>query len=436
MIIVDTALARRHEEGNPVRVGVVGSGFTGRHVVDQIHNYVKGMCLVAVFNRTRLKAEQALHDAGVSVFNTVVNTKQLEESIAKGRCAVAEDYHSLCEAEGVDVIIEATSDVEFTANVAIKAIENKKNIVLINADCDATVGPILKVYADRAGVTISGIDGDQPGSLMNLYRFVKSIGFQPVVLGNIKGLLDFYRTPETQKEFAAKYGLSAKMATSFADGTKISTENTLIANATGFGVGKRGMFGPKCDHVDEVKDLFPLDRLLEGGIVDYVLGARPGPGVFVLVYDERPRRRAYMKHYKMGNGPLYVFYTPYHLASFEVPLTAARAVLFNDAAVASIGGPVCDVITVAKRDLKADEVLDGIGGFTCYGMIENTATCQKENLLLMGLSEGSRLKRDIAKDQAITNTDVEMPESRLIDKLRAEQDDYFYSSKNSLTASS
>jgi len=425
MIIVDTELAKRHEESNPVRVGVVGTGFIGRHVVDQIHNYVKGMRLVAISNRTLSKAEQALHDAGISDFNTVENTSQLEDSIAKDRHAVTDDYHFLCEAEGIDVIIEATSDVEFTANVAIKAIENKKNIVLINADCDATVGPILKVYADRAGVTISGMDGDQPGSIMNLYRFVNSIGYKPVVLGNIKGLQDFYRTPETQKAFADMYGISPKMATSFADGTKISTENTLLANATGFGVGKRGMFGPKCDYVDEAKDLFPLERLLEGGIVDYVLGARPGPGVFVLGYDEDPKRTSYMRHYKMGDGPLYVFYTPYHLASFEVPLTAARAVLFNDAAVAPIGGPVCDVMTAAKRDLKAGEVLDGIGGFTTYGMIENSSTCRSENLLLVGLSEGCTLKRDIPRDQPITNADVKMSESRLIHKLRNEQNSHF-----------
>lgn len=425
MIIVDSALKKRQEEGNPVRVAVVGAGFIGRSVVHQIVNHTTGIRLVALSNRTLSKAEQAMRLAGVSEIDTVGNVTQLEGSIAKGRYAITDNAMLLCEADGIDVIIEATSDVEFTANLAVHAIENKKNIVLMNADCDATVGPILKVKADRAGVVISATDGDQPGSMMNLYRFVKSIGYKPVLIGNMKGLQDFYRTPETQKAFCAMHGLSPKMATSFADGTKISTENTLVANATGFGVGKRGMFGPKCSHVDEAKNLFSLDRLLEGGIVDYTLGAQPGPGVFVLGYDENPQRVPYMRYYKLGDGPLYVFYTPYHLASFEVPLTAARVVLFKDAAVAPIGGPVCDVMTAAKRDLKAGEILDGIGGFTCYGMIENTGTCRKENLLLMGLSEGCRLIRDVPKDQPITNADVEFPKGRLIDKLRAEQDAYF-----------
>ena len=425
MIIVDSALKKRQEEGNPVRVAVVGAGFIGKSVVYQIENYVTGMRLVALSNRTLSKAEQAMRLAGVREVDTVENVTQLEESIAKCRHAITDNAMLLCEADGIDVIIEATSDLEFTANLAVHAIENKKNIVLMNADCDATVGPILKVKADRAGVVISATDGDQPGSMMNLYRFVKSIGYKPVLIGNMKGLQDFYRTPDTQKEFAAMYGLSPRMATSFADGTKISMENTLVANATGFKAGKRGMFGPKCDHVDNAKDMFPLEMLLEGGIVDYILGARPGPGVFVLGYDKNQHRIPYMRYYKLGDGPLYVFYTPYHLPTLEVPLTAARGVLFRDAAVAPLGGPVCDVITVAKRDLKAGEVLDGAGGFTCYGMIENTDNCRKQNLLLMGLSEGCRLKRDVSKDQPITNADVEFPKGRLIDKLRAEQDAYF-----------
>jgi predicted homoserine dehydrogenase-like protein len=132
-----------------------------------------------------------------------------------------------------------------------------------------------------------------------------------------------------------------------------------------------------------------------------------------------------MKYFKMGDGPLYAFYVPYHLPHLEVPLTAARAVLFQDAAVAPIAGPVCDVITVAKRDLEAGEILDGIGGFTCYGMIENAGVCQAENLLPMGLSEECSLIRDIRKDQAITYADVKLPPGRLCDKLRTEQDAYF-----------
>ena len=425
MIIVDKALEKRQKEGNPVRVGLVGAGYIGRGITLQIEKYIKGMNLVAISNRTCIRAEQAYQEVGVESIQKVETVTQLEESIRKGHYAVTDNPMLLCEAEGIDAIIEATGEVEFGAHVAMKAIQHRKHIILMNAELDATIGPILKVYADRSGIVLTDADGDQPGVMMNLFRFVRTIGYDPVLVGNIKGLLDHYRTPETQRGFSAQYGITPKMATSFADGTKISMENAIVANATGFKVGKRGMYGPRCTHVSEAVSLFPMDQLLNGGLVDYILGAEPHFGVFVLGYNDHPIRQHYMQHFKMGDGPLYVFYTPYHLPHLEVPLTVARAVLFQDAAVVPLSGPVCDVITIAKRELKAGEVLDGIGGFTCYGMIENSDVCQAENLLPMGVSEKCCLKRDIPKDQPIIYADVEIPKGRLVDKLRAEQDDYF-----------
>jgi predicted homoserine dehydrogenase-like protein len=247
--------------------------------------------------------------------------------------------------------------------------------------------------------------------------------------GNIKGLLDHYRTPETQAGFAARHRQKPRLITSFADGTKISMEMAVVANATGFRVGQRGMYGPRCAHATEAIDLFPKDQLLNGGLVDFILGAEPGPGVFVLGYNDHPIKRQYAHYFKMGDGPFYVFYVPYHLPHLEAPLTAARAVLFHDATIAPMGGPVCDVITMAKRDLKAGEELDGIGGFTCYGTIENSGICQTENLLPMGLSQGCRLRRDVPKDYAISYADVGLPAGRLCDKLRAEQGARFFPSE-------
>jgi predicted homoserine dehydrogenase-like protein len=225
------------------------------------------------------------------------------------------------------------------------------------------------------------------------------------------------------------------MVTSFADGTKISMEMAVVANATGFGVGKRGMYGVECKHVTETPKLFPVEELLDQGIVDYVLGAEPGPGVFVIGFNNHPAKRQYLEYLKMGEGPFYVFYTPYHLCHLEVPLTAARAVLFADAAVTPLGAPVCEVVTVAKRDLSMDEELDGHGGFTCYGVIENAGVCRTENLLPMGLAEGCRLRRDVPKDQALTFDDVDLPSARLCDKLWDEQLTYFNSRQATPVAS-
>jgi predicted homoserine dehydrogenase-like protein len=426
MIIVDTALKKRETEGNPIRVAMVGAGYIGRGIALQIEKYITGMRLVAISNRTLTKAKKAYSEADIETTTTVETAAQLDDAISNNQYAVTDNPLLLCEADGVEAIIEATGHVELSAHVAMKAIEHKKHLILMNAELDATVGPILKVHADRAGIVVTNADGDQPGVMMNLYRFVKSIGYHPVLVGNIKGLQDYYRTPETQKVFAATHNISPKMATSFADGTKISMENAVVANATGFGVGKRGMYGPVCKHVNEAISLFPMEDLLNGGIVDYILGAEPGPGVFVLGYNDHPLRKPYMRYFKMGEGPLYPFYVPYHLAHLECPLTVARAVLFNDAAVTPVNNPVCDVITIAKRDLAQGDIIDGIGGFACYGMIENYDVSRKENLLPMGLAEDCRLKRAVAKDQAVTYDDVEMPSGRLCDQLRKEQDDFSF----------
>ncbi len=421
MIIVDTALKKCEQEGKPIKVAIIGAGYMGRGMALQIITAIRGMEVVAISNRTLSQASKAYEQAGVENIETVETVAQLESAISKGKCAITDDAMLLCEAEGIDAVVEATGEVEFGAHVALRAIEHKKHVILMNAELDAVVGPILKVYADKAGVIITNVDGDQPGVVMNLYRWVDTIGYKPVLAGNIKGLQDHYRTPETQKGFADAVNQKPKMITSFADGTKISMEMAVVANATGFGVGIRGMHGPECKHVTEAVDLFPLDQLMNGGIVDYILGAEPGPGVFVLAYNDNPIKQQYAQYLKMGDGPLYTFYIPYHLPHLESPITVARAVLFHDAATAPIGGPVVDVITVAKQDLKAGEVLDGIGGFHAYGDTENHTVCREENLLPMSLSEGCRLVNDLPKDQALTYEDVVLPEGRLVDRLRDEQ---------------
>lgn len=425
MIIIDKALAEREQKGHPIRVGLVGAGYMGRGIALQIITAVPGMELAAVANRHLEDARRAYFQAGVSDVTAVANIRQLEDAVSHGKAAITEDALLLCQAGNIDVIVEVTGTIEFGARVVLTAIEHQKHVILMNAELDATLGPILKVYADKAGVIITNSDGDQPGVIMNLYRYVQSIGCRPVLAGNIKGLHDPYRTPETQRAYAEKYHQKPRMVTSFADGTKISMEMVVVANGTGFKVGQRGMYGYHCQDVNETPSLYPIEQLLDGGLVDYVVGAQPPGGVFVLGYNEQPLQQQYLNYYKMGDGPLYVFYTPYHLCHLETPLTIARAVLFSDAALTPLGAPVCEVITIAKRDLIAGEVLDGIGGFTSYGVAENADVAQIENLLPMGVSEGCRLKRDVPKDCSVTYDDIELPDGRLCDKLRIEQSGYF-----------
>ncbi|MEJ2102321.1 MAG: Gfo/Idh/MocA family oxidoreductase [Desulfobacterales bacterium] len=410
MIIVDSALEKRQKENNPVRVAMIGAGFMGRGIALQIQNYVAGMELVAISNRHLDGAKRAYQEAGTEQFNIVENRSQLEESIARKQYAVTEEAMLMCEAQGIDAIIEVTGAVEFGAKVALKAIEHGKHVILMNAELDGTIGPILKVYADKAGVVITNADGDQPGVIMNLYRFVQGLGVKPVLCGNIKGLHDPYRNPTTQEGFARKWGQSPSMVTSFADGSKISFEQAIVANATGMQVARRGMLGPSVPsgtHIREAVKQFPLDALMaERGIVDYVVGAEPSPGVFVLGTHDHPVQKHYLNLYKLGEGPLYCFYTPYHLCHFEVPNTVARAVLFGDAAITPMGAPRVDVVAAAKVDLKAGQVLDGIGYYMTYGLCENADIVRNQNLLAIGIAEGCKLKRDIPKDQVLTIDDV------------------------------
>lgn len=429
MIIIDSALKKRQAENNPVRVAMVGAGFMGRGVALQIIQSTPGMKLVAVSNRNIEQARRAYNEANVQDVVVVETVAQLEDAIAQDRCAVTDDAFLLCQAQGIDAIIEVTGAVEFSAQVVFKAIEHRKHVIMMNAELDGTVGPILKVYADKAGVVLTNVDGDQPGVIMNLYRFVKGIGVKPVLCGNIKGLHDPYRNPTTQEGFAKKWGQNPAMVTSFADGTKISYEQAIVANATGMRVAQRGMFGPTVEAgtpITEAVNWYPLEELLQGpGLVDYVVGAAPNPGVFVLGTHDHPQQKHYLNLYKLGEGPLYCFYTPYHLCHFEVPNTVARSVLFSDAAIAPIAGPCVDVVATAKIDLKAGQLIDGIGGYMTYGLAENSQVVNQGRLLPMGLAEGCRLKRDVPKDQVLCMDDVTVPEGRLSDQLRAEQNAYF-----------
>ena len=436
MIIVDKALEKREAEGRPIRIGLVGAGFMGRGVALQIFQaFSKGMRLVAVSNRNLSGAIRAYAEAGVENVHTVQDSNTLEDNIRQGRFSVTEDAMLLCRADGIDAIFEVTGAVDFGAQVALETIRYKKHIIHMNAEMDGTLGPILKHYADQAGVIYSFCDGDQPGVQMNLYRFLKGIGVKPLLCGSIKGLHDPYRNPVTQESFAKKWGQKDYMVASFADGTKISFEQALVANATGMRVIKRGMLGPTVPTpgmpLPEAMKLFPIDELLKNpGVVDYVVGAEPAPGVFIIGSHDHPLQKHYLNLYKLGEGPAYMFYTPYHLCHFESPNSIARAVLFGDATLAPLAAPQVDVVATAKINLKKGQVIDGMGYFMTYGQCENSNLVQSDRLLPMGLAEGCLLLKDIPKDQVLTYADVQFPANRFSDKLRAEQDLFFYSKQS------
>ncbi|MFZ5802838.1 MAG: NAD(P)H-dependent oxidoreductase [Candidatus Omnitrophota bacterium] len=429
MFLVYDALKKRASENLYIRVAVIGAGAMARPLVLQMAHSVPGMRVCAVANRTLDRAKLAFAEAGFPSPKTVSSVGALEDCIRKGVPAVTENPLLVCQAEGIDAVIEVTGTLEFAAHAVMEAIRFKKHVILMNAELDGTLGAILKVHADRAGVVLTNVDGDQPGVIMNLYRDVQSMGLRPVMCGNIKGLQDRYRNPTTQEGFARKWKQGVYLVSSFADGTKISFEQAVVANATGMRVFQRGMLGPVVPAgtpLQEAIQQYPLDKFLERpGIVDYVVGAEPLAGVFVLATIDHPVHRHYLALYKVGDGPLYCFYVPYHLCHFLAPFSIARAVIYHDATIAPHGAPTVEVVATAKKDLKKGEVVDPIGGYMTYGQCENADAVRRERLLPMGLGEGCRLLRDVPRDQVLTCEDVAFPAGRLCDMLRAEQETHF-----------
>jgi predicted homoserine dehydrogenase-like protein len=427
VILVDTALKQREAEGRPIQVALIGAGFMAQGLANQIANSVPGMRVAAIYAR---RLEQALGicdyaELGVPVVTT--ESSEAEDAIRAGRVVVTDDAFMLCRAEQIDVLVDLTGSVEFGARVVLEAAQNGKHIVLMNAELDATIGPILSVHAEKAGVILSACDGDEPGLQMNLVRWVQGLGLTPRVIGNVKGLQDPYRNPDTQRGFAEKWGQNPAMVTSFADGSKISFEQTIVANATGAKVLQRGMSrGVKFDGSPlELPSLYDVEEVRDlGSIIDYTVGPS-SVKVFVLAEHDDPKQRHYLSLYKLGEGPLYPFWVPYHMPSIETPNAIARVVLFGDNLAPPIDGPSVEVCAVAKRDLKAGETLDDYGMFMTYGEAANAEEMSERRLLPEGLVAGCKLLRDIAKDDVLTYDDVELPVGRMADRLRAEQYRHF-----------
>jgi predicted homoserine dehydrogenase-like protein len=336
----------------------------------------------------------------------------------------------VCRSDHVDIVVDVTGSVEFGLQVALEAMKHGKHFVMMNAELDATLGPILQVYARRHGVTLSACDGDEPGLQMNLYRWVKGLGLTPRVIGNVKGLQDPYRNPTTQAGFAQKWGQNPTMVTSFADGSKISFEQTIVANATGFKVRSRGMSRGReyKGDVMRIGELYDIDELRElGGVVDYVVGT-PLTKIYCLAEHPDPKQQHYLSLYKMGDGPLYSFFIPYHLVHFEVPFSIARVALFGDGLATPLGGPVVEVCAIAKRDLRAGEILDDYGMYMSYGEAVNAEEMWQKRYLPEGLVAGCRLLRPVSRDEVITYDDVVLPPGRRADEFRREQYMHFFGS--------
>ena len=401
-------------EGSPIRVGLVGAGQMGRGFIAQVAG-IPGMEVTAVADIDPERAINALQVIG----QEPVTGKEGQP----GRPNVTDDAGDLSLSDAVDVIVEATGVPEIGARVAFDAIHNGKHVVMLNVEADVTIGPILTRMGRSAGVVYTGSAGDEPGAIMELYDFARSLGFEVVAAGKGKNNpLDFSATSESLADEAATKQMNPKMLASFVDGTKTMVEMAAVANATGMTPDIPGMHGPEETVPDRLADLFSLEE--NGGIlsgydsVDYVRGI--APGVFVIVQAAAEPVRETLEYLGQGAGPNHVLYRPYHLTSLETPISVARAVLHGEPTIASHDNPSAEVVAVAKRDLGPGETLGSIGSADYYTCIYNVA--EARDMLPMGLAEGARTTRTVKRGDVIFRADVEQASGTFVGSLRQLQE--------------
>lgn len=405
--MVDT-LSRLKSLAKPIRVAIIGAGHTGKALLYQC-GITPGIECVAVADIKVDKAVGACAAFGCA-HRIVKSLPDLHDSIARGAIGVAEDGELLARCESVDVLIESSSAVAGGGHFAAVALENRIHVVMMNAESDLIFGPYLMNLAEKNGVVYTTCDGDQPGVIKRLVDEVTLWGFELVMAGNIKGFLDRYANPTSIVPEADKRFLDHKMCTAYTDGTKLSVEMALVANALGLETDKPGMHGPRTKDLLDVFDHFDFDRIYEGrrAVVDYVLGSKPYGGVFVVARSDSPFQQAMMNYFpsQMGTGPYFVFNRPYHLCHVEAMQCVAEAFLDHEALLQPTAGFRTNVYAYAKRDLRQGEALDGIGGYTCYGLIENCSGNETHSGLPICLADEVTLKRNVAKDQKIFMEDV------------------------------
>jgi len=431
MLRLKTKLEDLERDKNSICIGVVGAGETdtgqkGSTLIEQIE-HVPGITTLIVVDSSINEAVSAFKESGIPERKIEITESlwQTSKAIAEGRRVATQNSDIVSRLSNLPAVLIATKDSEEAAKVAFKSIMEKKHVVMLNALTDVTVGSVLKLMADNAGVVYTFSAGDEPGVILELCSFAQILGFKIVAAGKGKNNpLNRSVTPDDLREASRKSGASPQALASFVDGTKTMLEMTALANATGFVPDKRGMHGPKAS-VDDLLNIFRLKKedgiLSREGVVDYAVG-NVAPGVFAIVKTKQETLIKDLKYLKMGDGPHYLLYKPYHLGNSEAPLSIARAVFDGEPSIAPLGAPVAETVAAAKRDLIAGEEIDDIGGYTVYGIIERAEIVRAENLLPLGLAKGAKLLTDIKKDQLISCDKVKLDESLFMLVLRGLQD--------------
>lgn len=420
------ALLEREQSGEPIRVALIGAGSMGVGIAWQI-GHTPGMELVSITD-IDLDAARRAADAYGAPWSMV---EASDPSPGPGTVLVTREPFFVLERGrdlGIDVMVEATNTIGFAARACEAAITNGQHVVLMNAEIDLVLGPWLHDLAAKNGVVITSDAGDQHGVLMRMIDEIRLWAFDIVMAGNIKGFLNRYATAESLLYEAEIRNLNPVQCCAYTDGTKLCVEMALVSNATGLVPWVPGMEGPRADSVTEVFEKFDFERYGDTGVVDYILGAKPGGGVFVVGRCDDPLQAEYLKYYKMGDGPFYLFYRPYHLCHLETTRAIGLVALRGEPVLAPTHGRVSDVYAFAKKDLQVgDSVEHGIGGDEFYGMVEACADADPRGHVPITLLEGEggerpRLKTNLAQDQPLTYDDIELPDSHVLRLFRVQQE--------------
>ncbi len=452
MLGLNKKLMNLKNDGKSIKVAIAGVGQMGRSLISHIGE-LGSMQVLVIANRDIDRIAAILKELGISddeiilvgdrnklgLENNNISKIIIEENSSldgeireklnrlaeKNKIVVADDLRILFAISNVDVIIDATGSPEAGAYIASTAISYRKHIVTLNVETDVTIGLLLKKLADEAGVVYTVSAGDEPAALKELYDFADALGLEVVAAGKGKNNpLDRYANPTTLKDYAESKGSSPNMMTSFVDGTKSMIEMACLSNSTGLVPDCRGMHGPRANIKDLVNVFKPKEDggiLSRRGVVDFAIGDL-APGVFLVYTTENKMIKADLEYLMLGSGPYYLLYRPYHLTSIETPLSIARAYFYGEPTITPDCGLVSEVITLAKKDLRAGDVIDGIGRYMVYGLIEQYSKARQEDLLPIGISQGCILKKDMEKDQPIKYNDVSFVKDSLVLKLRKSQD--------------
>lgn len=413
------------DKGESIKLAIIGCGKMGSSLISQL-NKLDAMDVKLVVDRNPQKAIKALVGSGVSEDKIIYTDDYNEgyEVLEKGYIAVSTNYRLAYKLLQINAVIDCTGNPPFGAVIARKTIQYHKHMISFNVECDATVGPVLLDMAKKAGVVYTGILGDEPGAIMELVDNAYGMGLEVLVAAKGKNNpLDNYAGPEDLEKEARSKKLSPRMLTSFVDGTNSMIELNAVCNALGFLPDVFGCHGIKTSPETAVDD-FKLKSqggiLNSYGVVEFSEGM--APGVFIIVTSDKEDVKDLMKFLGFGDGPNYLLYRPYHLTSLEAPITIYNAVVENEPTIAPIHGQVADTVTIAKRDIKKGEKLDGIGSDKVFGKLTSHDRCLREDLLPIGIiTPKTEAIVDIPKDTVIDMSMVKIDEKATITRLRRRQ---------------